>query len=316
MVSADPTAARWTTAPAGRGHYESYYLRAVDPARPRGVWIRYTVNVAPGGRPDGQLWFTFFDRDAPHPRSVRVDAGEPATGDGSWIRLGDSRFGPTEVAGAAATPRCSASWTLRHTSDEEPLWHLPRSWMYTARLPRTKLLSPAPTTLFDGSLEVDGETIDVSGWTGMVGHNWGEQHAEQWIWLSGLGFEGRGADTWLDVAIGRVRLGPVTTPWIAIGALSVDGRRTPLGGLGRRVTVIAAEDRCTLRLPGRGATVTASVSAPRDAFVEWDYANPDGSMHRVLNCSVADLSVSVAGEGGEPVELRADAGAAYELGRH
>lgn len=316
MVIADPSAARWTTVRPGRGHYESYYLRAVDPARRRGIWIRYTVNLAPGGRPGGQLWFTLFDRDAPHPRAVRVDVGEPATGDGSWIRFGDSRFGASEITGAASSPERSASWTLRHSSDEEPLWHLPRSWMYTARLPRTKLLSPSPTTVFDGTVEVDGETVDVSGWTGMVGHNWGEQHAEQWIWLSGLGFEGRGADTWLDVAIGRVRLGPVTTPWIANGAVSLDGRRLALGGLGRGVAVIAADDRCTLRIPGPEATVTASVSAPRADFVDWDYANPDGSTHRVVNCSVADLSMTVARKGGDLVELRADGRAAYELGRH
>jgi hypothetical protein len=38
-------------------------------------------------------------------------------------------------------------------------------------------------------------------------------------------------------------------------------------------------------------------------------------MHRVVNCSVADLSVTVARRGGEPVELRSDGRAAYELGR-
>ena len=84
----------------------------------------------------------------------------------------------------------------------------------------------------------------------MVGHNWGEQHAEQWIWLSGLGFEGAAptpGSTWRSAA---VRLGPVTTPWIANGALSLDGRRLALGGLGRRVRVIAAEDGAPCGCPG------------------------------------------------------------------
>jgi hypothetical protein len=63
MALADPAAARWPAVRPGRGHYESYYVRAVDPARPRGVWIRYTVSAAPGGPTNGQLWFTFFDRD-------------------------------------------------------------------------------------------------------------------------------------------------------------------------------------------------------------------------------------------------------------
>ena len=194
--------------------------------------------------------------------------------------------------------------------------------MYRARLPRTKLLSLSPSALFDGTLEIDGETISVVGWRGMVGHNWGEQHAAEWIWLHGLGFDGAAPGTWLDLAVGRVRLGPVVTPWIANGAVSLGGERIPLGGLGRRVSVDPAADRCHLRIPGAGVTVSAAVSAPSEAFVEWDYADPDAAdpdaghaAHRVRNCSVADLTLTVARRGAAPVELRSPGQAAYEWGR-
>ena len=315
MTLADPAAARWPDIRPGRGHYESFYLRAVDPERPRGVWIRYTVSVTPGAVPDGQLWCTFFDRSEPAPRAVRVDAGEATTGGGAWIRLGESTFGASGVVGEARSAACSASWTLRSRDGELPLEHLPRDWMYRSRLPRTKLLSLSPSTVFDGRLEIDGEIVDVTGWPGMVGHNWGEQHAAGWGWLHGLAFEGRGSDTWLDVAVARIGLGPLTTPWVANGALSLDGERILLGGLGRRATVVADDDHCVLRLPGSGATITATAAAPPGAFVEWDYAGPDGSVHRVLNCSVADLTVRVERSGREPVELTAPGRAAYELGR-
>src|SRR6478609_5915090 len=205
MVAADPVAARWPGVGHGRRHYESYFLRAVHPTEPRGVWLRYTVTTSPSGDPEGQLWFTLFDRNAPRPRAVRVDAGGGSTGGDALIRLGRSSFGAADITGEARTPDLSAGWSLRATTDERPLLHLPRPWMYTARLPRTKLTSPAPTALFDGTLVVDGETITVHGWPGMVGHNWGEQHAERWIWLHGLGFDGAGPGaTWLDVAVGRV----------------------------------------------------------------------------------------------------------------
>ena len=39
---------------------------------------------------------------------------------------------------------------------------------------------------------------------------------------------------WLDAAIGRVKIGPLTTPWVANGALSLERRAPALGGLGRR----------------------------------------------------------------------------------
>jgi hypothetical protein len=313
MVLADPAAARWPDVAAGRGHYESYYLRAVDPAGTRGIWIRYTVSAAPGGAPNGQLWPTFFDRSAPPPRAIRVDAGPATAGEDTWIRLGGSAFGPAGIDGRAG----AASWSLRCRDGEPPLEHLPRDWMYRARLPRTKLVTLSPSAFFDGTVEVDGEPVAVDGWRGMVGHNWGEQHAEHWIWLHGLGFEGAGTDTWLDVAVGRVRIGPLLSPWVANGTVCLAGERIRLGGLGRSVAVHASADGCTVRMPAPGATVTVTVSAPSEAFVEWTYADPDPvrPSHRVRNCSVADLALTVHRRGVAPVELRASGSAAYEWGR-
>jgi hypothetical protein len=313
MALADPAAPRWPTVPPGRGHYESFYLRAAHPTQPRGFWIRYTVTVPRGGEPVGQLWCTYFERERP-PRAVRVDVAGPSTGDGALIRLGNASLGEATATGSARSAACAANWDLRWTSAEPPLMHLPRDWMYRARLPRTKALSLRPTAVFRGELEVDGETVTVDGWPGMVGHNWGEEHAEAWIWLSGLAFTGRGPDTWLDLTLGRIRLGPLTTPWIGNGALSLGGRRFRVGGPGRRVSVSASDDRCDLVIHGSGVTVSATVKAPADAFVEWDYANPDGGTHRVLNCSVADLSVGVR-RGADELELLGDGRAAYEFGR-
>ncbi|MFO0751102.1 MAG: hypothetical protein U1F43_36320 [Myxococcota bacterium] len=49
--------------------------------------------------------------------------------------------------------------------------------MYTAALPKSKMMTPAPRAVFDGSLTVDGEVLDVRGWVGLRGHNWGREHA-------------------------------------------------------------------------------------------------------------------------------------------
>jgi hypothetical protein len=294
-----PAAPRWPHLPAGRGHYESYYLRAVHPARPLGVWIRYTVTVPPGGAPEGRLWCTLFDRTRPGPVAVRVAGGAPVTGEGAWIRLGDSSFGRRAISGGAGPFR----WELHPTDGEPPLLHLPRAWMYGARLPRTKLLSLTPATSFDGVLQVDDETVPVEGWRGMVGHNWGEEHAARWLWLHGLDFEDAGPRTWIDLAVARVRLGPVTTPWVANGALSLDGRRIPLGGPARRVRVETSPNACRVEFPVESGTLTVSVSAPAPAFVEWDYADPDGDARRVRNCSVADLAVRLTRRGGPPLQL-------------
>jgi len=181
-------------------------------------------------------------------------------------------------------------------------------------VPRTKLLSPAPAARFDGHVEAGGRQLELSGWRGMIGHNWGSQHAERWVWLHGLGFDGAGDATWLDAALGRVKLGPLTTPWVGNGALSLDGERLALGGPGRKVDVHERPDSCDFLLSGKGVRVRGSVSAPRERFVGWVYADPDGSEHNTLNCSIADMRLAVEREGGPPLTLSLAGGAAYEFG--
>jgi hypothetical protein len=314
MARTDPTMARFPRVPHDGGHYESFYLRACHPAGRLGVWIRYTVHKRPNGRPNGSLWFTLFDGSADGPVASKATVPEPATGGGAWIRVGDSRMGEGEAVGAAPSEAADAAWNLRFRSAEPPLYHLPAGWMYRAPLPRTKLLSPLPLATFDGQLTVDGREIPVEGWPGMVGHNWGAQHAERWIWTHGLAFADQPEGTWLDLAIGKVAVGPVTTPWIANGVLALEGKRLRLGGPGRRSEVDEAPDRCELSVPGRGVSLRATVSAPRKDFVGWTYADPDGPDHHVVNCSIADMQVSVERRGQPAVELRSTGSAAYELG--
>src|SRR5215210_163885 len=314
MAEPDPTAARFPALARKAGHYESFYLKACHPDGGAAIWIRYTVHKRPGAEPNGSLWFTLFEAQAEGPYAVKLTKPGPAAGRGDWLRIGQAAIGPGRAAGAAAGEGREAAWELRFETSERPLFHLPSGWMYRAPLPRTKLLSPAPAARFDGRVTAAGRELELSGWLGMVGHNWGAQHAERWIWLHGLGFEDAGPATWLDAAIGRVKLGPLTTPWIANGALSLHGERIALGGPGRKVEVDERPDSVEFVLPGKDARVRGFVSAPRERFVGWAYADPDGSGHNTVNCSIADLRLDVERKGRPPLSLALRGGAAYELG--
>jgi hypothetical protein len=302
-AAVNPTEARFAAVPLKAGHYESFYLKLCRPGEPLGAWIRYTVHKRPREAPVGSLWFTLFEEGGPRASKLTLPAPMPGPG-GQWIQMGEASIGPGRAGGEAES---GVAWDLRFEAGEPPLFHLPRDWMYRARLPRTKLLSPAPAARFDGRLSVDGREIAVEGWRGMVGHNWGAQHAERWIWLHGLTPDG----AWLDAAIGRVKVGPMVTPWVGNGAVSVDGGRHALGG---RVDVREAPDRCEFVLRGRGIAVRGTVSAPRERLVGWIYTDPDGSEHHTLNCSIADMRLSVERKGRPPLQLTVEGGAAYELG--
>jgi hypothetical protein len=292
----------------GRGHYESFYLRACHPTEPLGVWIRYTVHKRPGEEPNASVWFTLWD---PQPRAAKVTVDDLSVPDGGWIRVADSVFGPDGASGSAL----GASWDLTFRAEAPPFRHLPADWMYRARLPRTKTESPAPAAVFSGSVTVDGETVSVEAWPGAIGHNWGAEHAERWIWMHGIGFDGH-ASAWLDAAIGRIRVGPWTTPWIGNGCLSVDGRSHRLGGLGavRGTVVRETPSHCEFVLPGDGVRVGGSLDAPAERLVGWVYADPSGGEHNTSNCSIAAMTLRVERSGAAPLDLHTASNAVYELG--
>ncbi|HEX4563691.1 MAG TPA: hypothetical protein VH115_04480 [Solirubrobacteraceae bacterium] len=154
-------------------------------------------------------------------------------------------------------------------------------------------------------------------WRGMVGHNWGSEHAERWIWLHGIDFA-EAPDAWLDVALGRILVAGRMTPWVANGAVSVGGRRARVGGLRARVRHVRESPAgCELGLSGEGGLrIDVSVSVPAGTAAGWRYSDPrGGGGHDVVNCSIAAISVSIAGWPGAPARtLESAHGGAYELG--
>ncbi len=292
------------------GMYESFYLRAVSPHEPVGLWIRYTVHKRPGLAPTGSLWVTAFDAARGAPLMQKATLPGPLAPPGAWIAIGDAVLRPGEASGGCG----GARWALRFDAVDQPLAHLRPNWLYRAPVPRTKLTSPAPLARFSGIVELPGRPpLELDGWPGMVGHNWGAEHAERWIWLHACAFDGR-PDAWVDLAMGRIAIAGRTTPWVANGMLSVDGVRTRLGGLFARPQVRETPEGCELELGARHVSMSLRAEVPPGTAAGWRYADPDGGEHDVVNCSIARLRLRLRRSGDAPLELLSGHGGAYELG--
>jgi hypothetical protein len=309
--------ARFTEVAAKAGHYESFYIKACRPDGGVGIWIRHTVHTRPGAEPTGSIWFTLFDRSADGPRAAKVTV--PASGvsapAGSWIRVADAEIGPEEAEGSLDTEALGAAWSLTFDGNREPCKYLPADWLYEAPLPRTKFVAPLPDARFEGRLEIDDESIELAGWPGMIGHNWGSEHAERWIWIEGTGFADA-PGTYFDAGAARVKLGSKVSPWVPSGCLVLEGVPHRLGGLGAIASSRIEESPavCSFLLHGNDIAVHGRIEAPEKDFVGWVYADPKGPEHNTVNCSVADLELTVERPGLPPRQLSLPGGGAYELG--
>jgi hypothetical protein len=310
------TEARFPGLGAGAGHYESFYIKATAPGGGRAIWIRHTVHKRPKAELTGSIWVTLFDGAAPGPRATKVTVGAdrvsaPA---GAYIEVGGAVVGPGSASGAVSTEALQASWELTFTGGPEAFRHLPYDFLYRAPLPRTKLLSPYPDSRFDGTVTVGGERIALEGWPGMIGHNWGAEHAERWIWIEANELSGGGG--FFDAGLGRIKIGPMTTPWIGNAALELDGERHRLGGLDRVRSTRVDEHptECEFELTGKDVRVRGRVASDAVNFVGWVYADPVGPEHNTVNCSICDLELTVERRGDHARSLACTGAAAYELG--
>jgi hypothetical protein len=312
------TEARFPQVPDKAGHYESFYLKLNRPGGGLGAWIRHTVHKRPSEAPTCALWFVLFDAEAAGPRATKRQLGADAleARAHSYIRIDEAVLSDGRATGSVATEALSASWDLSFADEHQPFHHLPREFLYRARLPKTKFLSPYPNAVFNGSLEVGGERIEVDGWRGMIGHNWGAEHAERWVWIDGAGFEGRDPGDYFDMAVGRIKVAGMTTPWVGNGMLLLDGVEHRLGGFERIRSTEVDESPvgASFQLTGKGIKVTGRVGAERKDFVAWIYADPVGPEHNTLNCSISDLELDVELDGGPAQRLTAAGTAAYEFG--
>jgi hypothetical protein len=315
-------AVRWDPADRG-GHVESFFLKANDPAADRALWLKFTIYAPLGGAATVcEVWAILFDGDAGHVAAketypiaeMRLGAG------GVGITMKDSALTPGHTTGTIHAPDgATVRWDLLYDATRSPLYPLPMDWMYTAPFPKFKTLTPTADTRFSGFIEAGDRRFEVRDWPGMQGHNWGRAHAERYAWAhcnlftdpgdgghEGAIFEGFSA---------RIKLGPVTTPFLTLVKL-----------VHRGITYDFTDVTCWLRassqldhtawdfvsVKGRQRLLGSLWTTP-EQMVGLTYRNPDGGITHCLNSKIAHCELRLLEGGATRIRLRSEAKAALEV---
>lgn len=300
-------------------HVESYFLKAHDPKTPRALWLRASI-IAPCVRPAhaiAEAWAIVCEQDG----SLTVVKES--------LPVADTRFSKEELLvsigsffhldaetchGAIQRTDHQIRWDLHHASTAKAWVHSPLPAAIEHAVSASHFASPFPDLRIDGSLSVDGRTIDVSGWQGMQGHHWGRAHPPFMAWGHCNQWEQQ-VDTVVEAVSIRERLGPILGPlWTLVSVrhagtehsfcLPHHGTRTR-GELHNRRWFIGAKHG-NLR-------IEADFSAQTDDFAGMYYPNPDGSMTYRLHTMTGFGRVHLDLPGQRPMDLTTR-GACFEIG--
>jgi hypothetical protein len=176
-----PNRLQWNRQP---GHYEVYYLTLTDPVSGVGAWIRYTMVAPSTGEPaTAALWFLAMD---PRPDRPSV-LGRKRTYPIAALRHGADPF-ELRIDSAVLTDRGMSggfddvSWELRWAPCRYALEHV-HPLLRRAGVANTVLVLPQPDLDIEGTLNLGGETLSISGARGGQAHLWGSKHAGSWAWV-------------------------------------------------------------------------------------------------------------------------------------
>jgi len=315
--------ANWTRYRPGQqaGHYESFFLRANHPTRPLAFWIRYTL-FSPDRRPDtaiGELWAVAFDGETGHHHAAKSEVPIDACAfapDRFAVRIGEAHLDAGHLTGAAGDAATHIAWDLRFHGDARPLFLLAPG-LYAARLPRAKSLVGLPLAVFDGTLRIGEQSIDVRGWVGSQNHNWGSQHTDAYAWGQVAGFDGC-PDSFLEIGTARLKFGPLWTPNMTVLVLRHRGREIALNTLRQSLRARGAFRyfEWTFRSEDADQTVEGHIAAPKNSFVGLRYYNPPGGEKWCLNSKLAACEIRVTDKRAAaraPEVLRTAHRAAFEI---
>ena len=112
----------------------------------------------------------------------------------------------------------------------------------------------------------------------MVGHNWGAEHAERWVWIQASDLGGNEGD-FLDIALGRIKVAGMTTPWVANGCIVLDGEHHRVGGFRGTYGTDIVENRrapASSRCRARASTSEGRVERTAEGLRRLDLRGPEG----------------------------------------
>jgi hypothetical protein len=314
---------RWPE--GGRGHVESFFLKANDPRRPQqAFWLKFTLlaPVDPAQPVLAEVWALRFDGASGQHRGAKASFLIEQTQlcrDGLGFEVAGCTLHAGRTCGDIGEGQNRITWDLRFDyRDQQPWLSLPSQWMYEGGFPKNKTYTSCPATAYSGRLSCGGRQEDIEDWPGMLGHNWGPAHNPAYHWAQCNLFDGSPGTVFEGVSA-RIPLGPFLSPWLTMAIVRHAGEEHRFNRfrcvLNRSVkTELFA---WSFRSRQAGWQLDWSVSAPKRDFAGLAYIDPGGGENHCLNSKIAScslrLSRRVRGGWDSVAELQGKQSCAYEI---
>ncbi|MEI8084451.1 MAG: hypothetical protein WCI74_21635, partial [Actinomycetes bacterium] len=182
--------------------------------------------------------------------------------------------------------------------------------------PRSKPLTPYPYLQFTGEITHGDRTVDLTGWYGMQGHNWGKEHAFEYVWGQSLFVDGSGEPhAMVEAFTARVKVGGQLLPAMSSMVVRRGDETLRFDGLFDfwRQKTETRDLAWALRLSGSGGQAQIIMRARPEEVACLGYEEPDHSIAYCMNSKLAHVELRVNPRNGDAFTCVSEHGGALEL---
>ena len=290
---------------------EVWYSLVSPPDSSVAFWYRYTLLSTERGRQEGRLWAALTDRDAPE-RSTFVSQAFSmddvrARSNPFELAIGDAVLTSSSATGSIG----DVSWNLEYEPDTFAFTPL-RSEKLTDLLSKTigtgKHWSRNESVFMTGEVTVGDRTVELEDSPGHQGHTLSSNPPDEWTWVQCNDFAEDDS-----AVLEALRLDDKLSL-----CFRIDGNVYPLNRLKHVIPQSPSANRVDhdepghwrFRGAGEGVELQVTVESDPSHWQRVAYMVPDDTLRYNAHCSISDVTLTYAVDGGPATTLTSDAGRA------
>ncbi|HEX2239997.1 MAG TPA: tocopherol cyclase family protein [Actinomycetota bacterium] len=299
-ASGDENRMRWDG--LTRGFMEVWYVTLHHRRTGVGAWFRYTLTAPKDSslEPYCELWAFYFDPEGKRSFSGKkrfgIDRLAPRIGrdDGALIRIEDAFLSENHLEGQVTAGDRTLAWSLDFQPQQRCFQHLPAQIRDRVAGRASTLCSPNLSVPFYGTIELDGETLELEGDPGSQTHRWGRAHARAWAWAHCSAFD-EGDSAIFEGLAAVPSLGSLPSPTVTFLYLEHEGQALGFNDLRQSLAARSRFELPTWAFTAKNDSwkIAGAVRVKLDRTVQVRYDDPDGTARYCANSELGDLAIEI-----------------------
>ncbi|MCB6183785.1 hypothetical protein LIN78_09525 [Leeia sp. TBRC 13508] len=287
--------------------FQVHVLRANHPTRPLALWLSYTGPQA-GTSGNGEVAAAFFDGEHNavwHVRQQVPNSFCRINYETDELRLDESTLTPDQVSGSAPGNNCHLFWDLQMHPLTEQLQSNPLLSVDTE--------SVQSHLMFNGTIWLDGEPIEVRSWFGSRVDDQGQKTFRRLAWAQVVGFDNN-PHAFFECSTQRMMLGAKWSPWMSMFTLTYAGSVYAINSLCDGIMEDNNSGSLVWRFDAKqaGVRIQGQVQAPAAFFARFTMPGV-GAKDAVMHTKLANCIVTLTRPGKTPATLSSLHRASFEM---